>query len=175
MARAHAQIGRNAVYALAFVFMALGFGLTSYASSYLALVMYRLIYALGAAAAAAMLTTVMADYVVYKDKGTASGYALTPSSVKHTCGSGLTLRVLRMPQSRDRFMGLFSGCGALFAALLLLRIPELVGSDDTVKNINVMYLVTMSIVACTAVFVFVSPATSQKAWGCTSEEARRWV
>ena len=156
-----AQIGRNAVYALAFVFMALGFGLTSYATSYLALVMYRLIYALGAAAAAAMLTTVMADYVVYKDKGTASGYAtcaLRSGCVQHgsglkPCGSIVS----------GRFMGLFSGCGALFAALLLLRIPELVGSDDTVKNINVMYLVTMSIVACTAVFVFVSDVIQK--WG----------
>jgi predicted MFS family arabinose efflux permease len=67
-------VGRPTVYALGFFFLALGFGLSSYATSYLALVMYRLIYALGAAAAAAMLTTVMADYVAYKDKGTASGY-----------------------------------------------------------------------------------------------------
>ena len=71
--RKASQIGRHAVYALGFLFMALGFGLSSYAPTYSVLIVYRLIYALGAAAAAAMLTTVMADYVVYKDKGTASG------------------------------------------------------------------------------------------------------
>jgi len=72
-----AQTGRHVVYAAGFLLMALGFALTSYATSYNALVGYRLIYAVGAGAAAAMLTSVMADVVEDRYKGAASGCALS--------------------------------------------------------------------------------------------------
>jgi len=72
-----AQAGRHIVYAAGFLLMALGFVLTSYATSYNALVGYRLIYAAGAGAAAAMLTSVMADVVEDRYKGAASGCVLS--------------------------------------------------------------------------------------------------
>ena len=101
------KIGRKPVYFAAFFFMSLGLYLYSFATEFWILIMYRLIFALGASAAAAMLTSVLADYVVTEDKGTASG-----------------------------FMGLFTGCGALFAAIILLQMPswftDSLGEDQAV-------------------------------------------
>jgi hypothetical protein len=59
-------------------------------------------------------------------------------------------------------MGLFSGLGALFAALILLPIPSWLGGEDTVRNIHIMYLCTTGIVAATGVLVWVRADRERK-------------
>jgi len=114
------KYGRKIVYFFAFFFMALGMYLYPFANEFYVLVIYRLIFAVGASAAAAMLTAVLADYVIAQDKGKASG-----------------------------LMGLFSGFGALFAALILLQIPDW-SSLDTIPAGRLMYIVAGTVVICTA-------------------------
>jgi len=68
------KVGRKPVYVAGLVVIALAFILMSYATSFGLLVLFRLVYAVGAAATAAMMGSVLADYVTYQHKGRASGY-----------------------------------------------------------------------------------------------------
>jgi MFS family permease len=65
------RIGRRSVYVMGLVFMGLGYGLYSYASSVPELFAYRFIYALGICAATGMLGTIAADYVEERSRGIA--------------------------------------------------------------------------------------------------------
>jgi len=114
------KIGRKPIYFFAFFFMSAGICLYPFATSFEVLVAFRLVFALGASAAAAMLTSILADYVVREDRGTASG-----------------------------FMGVFSGCGALLAALILLKIPSWT-SLETVPAGIVMFVVSAGLVQIAA-------------------------
>ena len=63
----------------------------------------------------------------------------------------------------DSFMGLFSGCGALLAALILLKIPSWVNAEkDTPEGIHAMYLATAGLVGATAIIVFVRIALPKR-------------
>jgi len=128
------KIGRKTVYFFGFFFMSLGICLYPFATTFEALVGFRLVFALGASAAAAMLTSVLADYVVNEDRGTASG-----------------------------FMGLFSGCGALLAALILLQIPSWT-SLDTIGAGRLMFLVSGGLVQVAAwvIIFFISQFETRK-------------
>lgn len=88
------RVGRRLVYTLGFVIMAAGWALATYAPTPGALIAFRGVYAVGAAAATAMLATVAADYVVERDRGKASG-----------------------------FMGVMNGMGAMVAALVVAKLP----------------------------------------------------
>jgi MFS family permease len=63
------RIGRRAVYVTGLVCMGIGYALYSYATSLPELFAYRFIYALGIAAATAMLGTVVADYTQPRSRG----------------------------------------------------------------------------------------------------------
>lgn len=56
------RIGRRQVYALGYFVMAAGYALYPYAESIPELTLYRIVYALGVAAATGMLATVVSDY-----------------------------------------------------------------------------------------------------------------
>eukprot|EP00732_Lithocolla_globosa_P003855 Lithocolla_globosa_v1_NODE_3276_length_1712_cov_33.325287.p1 type:complete len:489 gc:universal NODE_3276_length_1712_cov_33.325287:97-1563(+) len=122
------KLGRKFVYVNGFILMATSFILQPYSTSYGVLVLYRLIFALGASACAGMLTSVLADYVGGKDKGIASGW-----------------------------MGVFSGSGALVSALFLLRIPEMLTSEDldSLDKARIMYLIVGLVTFVSGVLLFV--------------------
>jgi MFS family permease len=88
------RLGRRAVYALGFLVMAAGFVATGYVSSLSELVGARGFYAIGISATTAMLSTIIADYVVNEDRGKATAV-----------------------------MGIMNGFGAMTAALGIARLP----------------------------------------------------
>ncbi|KAJ3245315.1 hypothetical protein HDU78_009560 [Chytriomyces hyalinus] len=87
-------IGRRAVYASGFSIMALALALYPRAQSLAALLLLRMLFAIGGAAAASMLTAVLADYARDSSRGSMAG-----------------------------LVGLFSGCGALLALLVFMPVP----------------------------------------------------
>ena len=90
------KIGRKPVYVLGFALIAIGLFLYPSATTVSQMLGYRLIFALGAAAATAMLATVIADYAVDADRGRASG-----------------------------IQGIMNGLGAMVTVLGLVRLPQI--------------------------------------------------
>ncbi len=88
------KIGRRIIYCVGFFLMSVAFFISPFAASLGSLTFYRCIFGLGSAAAAGMLTTVAADYVVNEDRGKANAV-----------------------------MGVFNGLGALFAARVFTSLP----------------------------------------------------
>ncbi|OQR93147.1 hypothetical protein ACHHYP_02857 [Achlya hypogyna] len=89
------RIGRNGIYGLGFVLIGAGLVAYPYATSYNSdLIVYRALYAVGAAATSSMLTAVLADYAAESDRGKVSG-----------------------------LVGLMSGVGALLAVFVFLPLP----------------------------------------------------
>jgi MFS family permease len=86
---------RKIVYVFSFVFMAIGLGIYPLATSVTVLIVFRVIYAIGAAGSSAMLTAVLGDYTSERDRGKATG-----------------------------LLGVMSGLGAIAASLLFLRFPQ---------------------------------------------------
>ena len=66
------RIGRRPVFAVGFVVVALGLVLAPFAGSVLALGVFRVVFALGAAAVTGMISTVVSDFAVDKDRGQGS-------------------------------------------------------------------------------------------------------
>ncbi|MEE2750664.1 MAG: MFS transporter, partial [Myxococcota bacterium] len=90
------RMGRRFIYGLGLLIVGVGFAITPLSRSLETLVLTRCIYAIGAAAITSMLAIVLADYVVDKDRGKATGV-----------------------------MGFMNGLGAMFSALLLVKIPSM--------------------------------------------------
>ncbi len=88
------KIGRRIVYCFGFLIMGTAFLLSPFATSLGMLTVFRALFGLGSAAAAGMLTTVAADYVVNNDRGKCNAV-----------------------------MGVFNGLGALLAAIVFTRLP----------------------------------------------------
>eukprot|EP01112_Ceratiomyxa_fruticulosa_P019204 TRINITY_DN6251_c0_g1_i3.p1 TRINITY_DN6251_c0_g1~~TRINITY_DN6251_c0_g1_i3.p1 ORF type:complete len:550 (-),score=92.77 TRINITY_DN6251_c0_g1_i3:189-1838(-) len=88
------KIGRRIVYVSGMVFISAGFTLYPLASSFWMLLLFRLVFAVGASACAAMLSAVLGDYVFMDDRGRASG-----------------------------LLGLSAGFGAVMGALFFLQLP----------------------------------------------------
>jgi len=86
--------GRKFVYMIGWFLMAVGLFLYTYALEVWQLILYRIIFAIGAASTSSMITAIVGDYVKNKDRGKASG-----------------------------LLGLASGFGAVIAALVYLKIP----------------------------------------------------
>ncbi len=89
------KVGRRPIYCIGFVLIGISYLLSPLAATLGSLLLYRAVFALGAAAAAGMLTTVAADYVVNADRGKANAV-----------------------------MGLCNGLGALTAALVFTKLPS---------------------------------------------------
>ncbi|EQC33513.1 hypothetical protein SDRG_09020 [Saprolegnia diclina VS20] len=89
------RIGRHGIYGLGFVLIGAGLLAYPYATSYNSdLIVYRALYAFGAAATSSMLTAVLADYAAESDRSKISG-----------------------------LVGLMSGVGALLAVFVFLPLP----------------------------------------------------
>lgn len=89
------KLGRRVVYALGFFIVAIGFLITPFSRSLPVLFLTRGVYAVGIAAATAMLATIAADYVENEDRGKANA-----------------------------IMGVMNGLGAVAAAIGLAKLPR---------------------------------------------------
>jgi MFS family permease len=89
------RIGRRPIYAIGFVVMAAGFVFSAHIDSFAGLVQGRALFSIGVAATTAMLSTVLADYVVNEDRGKATAV-----------------------------MGIMNGLGASVAATGLAKLPD---------------------------------------------------
>jgi MFS family permease len=88
--------GRRSVYTWGFLIMAVAYCLTPLSTSLLMLIGFRGIYTIGIAATTAVLSTVLADYVVNQDRGKANAIA-----------------------------GVMNGFGAMVGALAISKLPSL--------------------------------------------------
>lgn len=108
------RIGRRPIYIIGLLFVCLGYGLYPFAESITELLIYRLIFAVGVAAAATMLSAVQNDYPMERSRGILIG--LTG-----------TMNVL----------------GVIFMASGIARIPDLLTEQgyDPVTAGQVMFLI----------------------------------
>ncbi len=88
------RTGRRFIYGFGLLVMGIGFAITPFSNSIEVLIATRCIYAIGVAAATAMLAIVVADYVVDEDRGKATG-----------------------------IMGFMNGLGAMVSAMVLMKVP----------------------------------------------------
>jgi MFS family permease len=89
------KIGRWLIWVGSFIVIGLSYWLYPSAGSVDQLLVFRMIFAVGAAAYSGMLSTVLADYVVNEDRGKATGY-----------------------------MGVCNGVGAMLAVTVMLNLPR---------------------------------------------------
>lgn len=94
------QYGRKIVYVVGFIILSIGMGIYPFATSLKMLLGFRLIFAIGAAACATMLSALLGDYVYIEDRGKASG-----------------------------ILGLAAGGGAVLGALVITQIPNTLHSN----------------------------------------------
>jgi MFS family permease len=89
------RIGRRPVFVFGFVVVAIGLLLAPFAGSTLALGAFRVVFAIGAAAVAAMVSTVLSDFARNQDRGKAAG-----------------------------LLGVMNGLGAVLTVFVLVRLPS---------------------------------------------------
>ncbi|MFQ3632334.1 MFS transporter [Roseiflexus sp.] len=88
-------VGRRLIFAASFLIVGIGYGLMIQAGSAWQLIIFRMLFAAGAAGVTSMLSTVLADYVKDRDRGKANGV-----------------------------QGVMNGIGAMTAVFVLLNMPE---------------------------------------------------
>ncbi|KAI8907611.1 major facilitator superfamily domain-containing protein [Powellomyces hirtus] len=126
------RIGRRAVYGAGFFIMAIGLaGFTFPTKLYPDLLLVRLVFAVGGAASSAMMTGVLADYAAEESRGKVSG-----------------------------LVGLVSGCGALIALFVLLRLPPKFG--DGTHGLRVTFFITAGISVAAAVLMWTALQSSSR-------------
>jgi MFS family permease len=123
------KIGRKIVYVLGFVIMGISLFLHPTIDSFAVLIIYRILFALGASASVAMLTSLLADYPTNESRGRAGGV-----------------------------MGLVSGLGALLGLFGFLQIPKWAGLTSTIANGQIMYWCVAGWLIVSAVILFVGLA-----------------
>lgn len=89
------KVGRRLIFTASFLVVTIGYILMVQAGSVWQLVFFRMFFAVGAAGATSMLSTVIADYAIDRDRGKANG-----------------------------IQGVMNGLGAMTAVFLLLRLPN---------------------------------------------------
>ena len=89
------KLGRRVVFSLGFLIMGVAFWFYPRATGINELLMFRLIYAAGAAAVSVMMVTVVADYVKDRSRGKGTGY-----------------------------LGIMNGIGAMITAVVLVGMPS---------------------------------------------------
>jgi len=104
------RIGRRIVYTVGVALMGASIFIHPFAENFLELVIFRIIFALGASASVSMLTAILGDYPSNSARGRAGG-----------------------------IMGLMSGLGALLALFVFLRIPSWIQINGTKGSGEVMY------------------------------------
>ncbi|KAJ3128988.1 hypothetical protein HK098_002839 [Nowakowskiella sp. JEL0407] len=137
-------IGRRTVYSLSYILMALGLFIFTYAQNvYPQLLIFRIIFASGGSAASSMLTAVLADYAGDEDRGKVSA-----------------------------IVGMMTGCGALVALFVFLRIPST--TADPVAGLRKAYFIVGGISAVVGVVLFFTLRRSYgKAMELENQEVKR--
>eukprot|EP01133_Synstelium_polycarpum_P001515 gene1515-1768_t len=122
------KFGRRIVYVAGMVIMAVGLGTYPFANHLYVLMMFRVVFAIGAAACSTMLSAVLADYVLFEDRGKASG-----------------------------LLGFAAGGGAVLGSLVLLKIPQFIDTHSNVgitASAQLTYCLTSTIALIGAVFLW---------------------
>ncbi|MEE2002959.1 MFS transporter [Alkalimonas sp. MEB108] len=118
------KIGRRLVMTLGFILVGVSFYLYPHAGSVNELLLYRVIYGVGIAAATCMIVTLLADFARDENRGKAAG-----------------------------FQGICNGLGAVLALFVLLRLPQFfqnagqdaVQSGISTYNIVVIFALVMAV------------------------------
>lgn len=103
------KIGRRAVYSFGIFMISISFLFASIINTWLQLVLTRLLFGIGASAAGAMITSLLADYPREESKGKSGG-----------------------------FVGIMAGLGAMFSVFLLLRIPRWTKIENVILSGQIM-------------------------------------
>ncbi|EGG17000.1 hypothetical protein DFA_07981 [Cavenderia fasciculata] len=127
------RFGRRIVYCMGMLLMGAGLVIYPFAEVYYQLVLFRAVFALGAAAASSMISAVLGDYVVFEDRPFASG-----------------------------LLGLSAGFGAVFGSLALLKMPDFLeqsASMSVTTATQVTYATTaaMALVGAIALWFTLQP------------------
>lgn len=123
------RIGRRPVFVGGFLVVALGLLLAPFAGSVLALGAFRVVFALGAAAVAAMVSTVLSDFARNEDRGKAAG-----------------------------LLGVMNGIGAVLTVFVLVRLPSMF-TDAGLSEVNATraaYAVVAGMCVAMAVWLWTS-------------------
>ncbi|EFA76889.1 hypothetical protein PPL_09641 [Heterostelium album PN500] len=124
------KVGRRIVYVLSMLIMSVGLGIYPFANHIYVLMIFRAVFAVGAAAASSMLSAVLADYVLFDDRGKASG-----------------------------LLGLCAGGGAVLGSLVLLKIPNLIDQHSSVgitMSAQLTYCLTAGLALAGAIYLWFS-------------------
>jgi MFS family permease len=121
------KVGRRLIFAGSFLVVAVGYALMIQSGMVWHLVFFRMIFAIGAAGATSMLSTVLADYAVDRDRGKANG-----------------------------IQGVMNGLGAMTAVFVLLKMPEWFKQSgmDPVSAGQATYYVAAGLAALAAVLLW---------------------
>jgi len=121
------QVGRRLIFAGSFLVVAVGYVLMIQSGMVWHLVFFRMIFAIGAAGATSMLSTVLADYAVDRDRGKANG-----------------------------IQGVMNGLGAMTAVFILLKMPEWFkgGGMDAIAAGQATYYVAAGLALLAAVLLW---------------------
>jgi MFS family permease len=122
------KIGRWLIWVGSFVVIGLAYWLYPSAGSVDQLLLFRVIFAIGAAAYSGMLSTVLADYVTNEDRGKATGY-----------------------------MGICNGVGAMLAVTVLLGLPRTFQQRgmEFVPALRLTFYIAASIAAVSVIVLFI--------------------
>jgi len=118
-------VGRKPIYVIALILIGLSLIIHSEVSTVTQLILVRVVFALGSAAATSMLTSLLADYPTEETRGRVAG-----------------------------LMGLMSGFGALLAVFFFLRIPSWAKQYTTVAGGKIMYWSAGGFILCSASVLF---------------------
>lgn len=120
------QWGRRPIITGGFLLMALGIALHPQARTVGELLVYRCIFAVGVAAVAVIIVTLLADYIRDESRGKAAGY-----------------------------QGIMNGFGAMVAVFLLMRLPAVFqrGGADAIEAGSNAYYIAAAIAAVTGVLM----------------------
>lgn len=144
------KIGRWLIWTTSFAVIALAYWFYPSAGDVNQLLVYRVIFAVGAAAYSGMLSTVLADYVMDEDRGKATGY-----------------------------MGICNGIGAMLAVTVLLGLPRMFQQRgmEFVPALRLTFYIAAAIGLVSAVVLFiglkrgvVTRAAEQKSFGQLARE-----
>uniref|UniRef100_A0A6B2L3Y7 Major facilitator superfamily (MFS) profile domain-containing protein n=1 Tax=Arcella intermedia TaxID=1963864 RepID=A0A6B2L3Y7_9EUKA len=118
------KIGRRYIYAIGFLLMSISIFIHPTTDNFNVVIVYRIIFAIGAAASVSMLTAVLGDYPTNGSRGRTAGV-----------------------------LGITSGLGALLGLFVFLRIPKWVNTPSTTANGQIMYWCVGGWIAISSVII----------------------
>ncbi|EGC30876.1 hypothetical protein DICPUDRAFT_157347 [Dictyostelium purpureum] len=122
------KVGRRIVYSAGMFIIGIGLAIYPFANSILCLMIFRVVFAIGAASCSSMLSAVLADYIPFIDRGKASG-----------------------------LLGFSAGGGAVLASLVLLKIPDIINNNSSLgpsRSTELTYGMTAGLAVIGSVILF---------------------